>query len=104
MVKQLSYALAVQTLAEQKAISAPDALITAKHRETTDQAAEQIIGKFERASLVDEVRRLTDSHGYWYGVGQGIVGAFCYSVILVLTALILKLFGVDIITMLLQSK
>ncbi len=104
MVKQLSYALAVQTLAEQKAISSPEPFITTKHRETTNQASEHLVSEFERASLIDEVRRLTDGHGYLYGVGQGIVAAFCYSVVLVLVALILKFFGIDVITMLIQAN
>jgi hypothetical protein len=103
IIKQLSYALAVQTLAEQNSIPDPELLITSKYRTTTSQAAEHLIGEFERSSLLDEVKRLTDGHGFWYPVFQGVIAAFGYSVFLVVAALVLRMFGIDIITMLLHA-
>jgi hypothetical protein len=95
VLQQISYALAVQTLVEQGAIQEP--IITPGHKRTTNRAAEQLMDQFERMSFVDEVTKIARGPGYWYGWSQGLLSAFCYSIVLVIISLIVKYNGIDII-------
>ncbi len=78
-------------------------MITQKQKDAIAQAAERAVEEFERTSLISEVQHITDGHGFWFGVWQGLVAAFFYSVALVIIALIIKQNGIDIIHALVES-
>jgi hypothetical protein len=97
LINQLAYALNVQILVEKKQITDPEPLASRTQKQLLIQAAEKAIDEFERMSLISHINNLTRDHKYLYGVGQALIAAFVYSLVLALVAWVVRENGVDLL-------
>jgi hypothetical protein len=97
IVDQITYAINVQLLVESKTVGNPEAFFKPNQTQISRITAERQMDGFEAEMMANKLTELVKGASWLYGFGQALAGAFAYSLLLIVVALIVKHFGIDLL-------